>query len=222
MTAFGRESMTSWIGTPVRRCLSMVRRAAIGFVLLAVLGCSKPPPPSEEKPPPAPVKWEPPIRSALEEWTELIGTTAPVPDRVARVTAAIEGQVVAAFGDAGTAPVQEGQRVEKGTPLVRLNDSAVRAAVAKAEATQEVLKEEEKQAQIAVDLAASEVERLRQLKAEEDKQPPGSRTLVSPVDRLKADFALKDAQSKLKAAGGKLVAGAKELDALRVQEKLHV
>jgi multidrug efflux pump subunit AcrA (membrane-fusion protein) len=198
------------------------RRVGCGLLLLAAAGCSKPAPPPEEKPPPAPVKWEPPIRSALEEWTELIGTTGPVPDRVARVTAPIEGRVVAAFGDSGTAPVREGQRVEKGTPLVRLEDSAVRAAVAKAEATQEVLKEEEKQAQIAVDLAASEVERLRLLKVEEDKQPPGSRMLVSPVDRLKADFALKDAQSKLKGAGGKLVAGAKELDALRVQEKLHV
>jgi multidrug efflux pump subunit AcrA (membrane-fusion protein) len=218
MAAVRGESTERW----TRGVSKAVRRAAIGFGFLALTGCTKQLPPPEEKPPPAPVKWEPPIRSALEEWTELIGTTAPIPDRVARVTAPIEGRVVAVFGDAGTTPVVEGQRVAKGTPLVRLDDAAVRAAVSKAEATQDVLKEEERQAQIAVDLAASEVERLRQLKAEEDKQPPGTRTLVSPVDRVKADFALKDTQSKLKAAGGRLIAGAKELDALRVQEKLHV
>jgi len=41
------------------------------------------------------------------------------------------------------------------------------------------------------------------------------------VDRLKADVALKDAQSKLKGASGSLFAGVKELDSLRAQLKLH-
>jgi multidrug efflux pump subunit AcrA (membrane-fusion protein) len=208
--------------------MAVAVRLVCGAALLVAIGCKPAAAPPEEKPPPAPVKWEPPISSALEEWTELIGTTAPVPDRAARVTAPIEGRVVALFGDAGQAPVVEGQRVEKGTPLARLDDAKVRADVAKAEAAQEVLKEVEKQAKLAVELAASEVERLRKLveddEKDKDKQPPGNRrtTLVTAVDRLKADIALKDAESKLKAAAGMIVAGAKDLESMRVTANLHV
>ena len=192
-----------------------------GSILAAVVGCSGAAHPPEETAPPAPVKWEPPISGALEEWTELIGTTVPVPDRIARVTAPVEGRVISVFGDAGSTPIAEGQRIEKGTPLVRLDPTVILASLAKTEAVQEVLKEEERQTNFAVELAQSEVERLQQLKAEEDKQPAGTRMLVSPVDRLKADYVLKDALSKSKAASGRLVAGVKELDTLRAQAKLH-
>src|SRR5262249_21626118 len=66
--------------------------------LLALLtcvapGCGQPAIPPEEKPPPATVKWEGPLQSNLEEWTQLVGTTMPLPDRVARITAPIEGRV---------------------------------------------------------------------------------------------------------------------------------
>jgi membrane fusion protein (multidrug efflux system) len=190
-----------------------------GACLLAVaLGCKAAAPPAEEKAPPATVKWEGPVQGALEEWTELIGTTTPAPDRVARVTAPVEGRVQSVFSDAGGQPVAEGQRVEKGTVLVRLDPTVVEASLAKAEAAQEVLKEEQRQAQYAVDLAAAEVERLKQLQTTDDK---GARTLVSPADRLKADVALKDSQSKLQAAGNRLAAGLKEQEALRAQLRLH-
>ncbi len=204
---------------PVRfRCYPL----ACGLLVAAALGCGRAAPPPEEKAPPATVKWEAPAQAALEEWTELIGTTVPVPDRVARVTAPVEGRVLSVFGVPGSSPITEGQRVEKGTPLVQLDPTVVQAALAKSEAVLEVLREEEHQAQYAVQLAQSEVERLRQLKVEEDQQPPGSRrTLVSPVDQYKAGVALKDAQSKLKAAIGKVVAGEKERDSLSEQVKLH-
>jgi RND family efflux transporter MFP subunit len=71
-----------------------------------------------------------------------------------------------------------------------------------------------------VDLAAAEVDRLRQLQ-QTDTPGPGGRPLVSAADRFKADVALKDAQSKLQAAGNRLAAGTKEQDALRAQLKLH-
>src|SRR5262245_2386745 len=161
------------------------------------LGCGRSSAPEPEKAPPATVKWEEPLKVALEEWTELVGTTTPAPDRVARVTAPIEGRVLSILGESASPPVVEGQRLEKGTPLVQLDPTLVEAAVAKADASQNVLREDEKQAQIALDLAAAEVDRLRQLKLEEDKSPPGSRVLVSPIDRLKAEAAFKDAQSKL-------------------------
>jgi len=201
------------------RRIGLKRIAAWGAGLLAVaLGCQAATPPAEEKAPPATVKWEGPVQGALEEWTELIGTTTPAPDRVARVTAPVEGRVQSVFSDAGGQAVAEGQKVEKGTVLVRLDPTVVQAALAKAEAAQEVLKEEQRQAQYAVDLAAAEVERLKQLQPADDK---GARSLVSPAERLKADVALKDTQSKLAGAAGRLAAGVREQEALRAQLKLH-
>ena len=184
--------------------------------LFVAAGCRHAEAPEAESTPPAKVKWEGPLQGALEEWTELVGTTTPLVDRIARVTAPVEGRVLSTFADSSSAPVVEGQRVEKGTPLVRLDPTLIEAALAKAEAAQNVLREESRQAQIAVNLAASEVERLRQLKIEEDKSPPGTRTLVSPVERQKAELALQDAQSKLKAANGRIAAGTKDIDSLRI------
>jgi RND family efflux transporter MFP subunit len=209
----------------IRRARVRIRRAVRAAICLIALflasGCGRSSAPEPEKSPPATVKWEEPLKVALEEWTELVGTTTPSPDRVARVTAPVEGRVLSIFGESAKPPLVEGQRVEKGTPLVQLDSTLVEAALAKGEAALNVLREEEKQSQIALELAAAEVERLRQLKMEEDKSPPGGRVLVSPVDRLKAEAALKDAQSKLIGAKAKQVAGGKELDALQAQLKLH-
>jgi RND family efflux transporter MFP subunit len=196
--------------------------AAVSVIAIAMpMGCGRSSALEAEKSPPATVKWEEPLKGALEEWTELVGTTSPSPDRVARVTAPIEGRVLSILGDSASPPVVEGQRVEKGTAIVQLDPTIVEASLAKAEAAQNVLREEEKQAQIALNLAAAEVERLRQLKMEEDKSPPGSRVLVSAVDRLKADAAFLDAQSKLGGAKAKLISGGKDLEALQAQLKLH-
>ncbi len=205
-------------GTLANRCRRLV---LIGMAFCALVGCGRTTPVEAEKAPPATVKWEGPLQGALEEWTELIGTTSPSPNRMARVTAPIEGRVESILSDSANPPVVEGQRVDKGTPLVRLDPTIVEAGLAKAEAAQGVLREEERQSQIAVDLARAEVERLRRLKIEEDKASPGTRVLVSPVDRMKADFALKDAESKLNAAKARLVSGKKEQEALQAQLRLH-
>jgi RND family efflux transporter MFP subunit len=191
------------------------------LVLWVSLGCHRAEPPPGEKAPPATVKWEAPLVGALEEWTELVGTTVPLPDHSARVSAAVEGRVVSIFGDAGGKPVVEGQRVEKGTVLAQLDTSITQANLAKAEAARDVLREEEHQAQLALELASNEDKRLRKLRDEEDARPPGSRSLlVSPVDVYKAGMALKDAESKLKGSQARLAAGAKEEDALRAQLRL--
>jgi RND family efflux transporter MFP subunit len=193
----------------------------VGLVLCLSLGCGRPLTPAET-PPAATVKWAVASQNALEEWTELVGTTMPLPDRAAHVSAPLGGQVVSVFGTSAGKPVVEGQRVEKGTVLVQLDTTVLRANLAKVEAAEEVLRQEEQQAQYAVELASSEVERLRKLTEEEEKKPVGvRRELVSAVERLKADYALKDAQSKLKAAKGRLVAGAKEQEALQAEIKLH-
>jgi hypothetical protein len=57
------------------------RQAAVtiflGALALTLPACSRTTVPPEEKVPPATVKWEAPLQGALEEWTELVGTTAP-------------------------------------------------------------------------------------------------------------------------------------------------
>src|SRR5262249_24569598 len=110
-----------------------------GLLLGLGAGCRESEPAAAEKVPPATVKWEGPSALALEEWTELVGTTVPLPDRVARVSAPVEGRVVSLLGEAGGKPVVEGQRVEKGTVLVQLDASIVQANLAKAEAARDVL-----------------------------------------------------------------------------------
>jgi RND family efflux transporter MFP subunit len=198
------------------------RGLSVGCLLLcACLGCRRAEPPAAEKAPPATVVWKTASLNALEEWTELVGTTVPVPDHSARVSAAVEGRVISVLGESNGKPLAEGQRVEKGTVLAQLDPSITQANLAKAEADRDVLREEEHQAQLALELANSESNRLRKLKEEEDARPAGSRTpLVSPVDVYKAGMALKDAESKLRGAQAKLAAGVKAEDALRAQLKL--
>ena len=58
--------------------------------MTALPGCKKAEgPPEEGGPREAPVKWEGPERHELKEWTELLGTTQPLPGQVARVSAAV-------------------------------------------------------------------------------------------------------------------------------------
>jgi multidrug efflux pump subunit AcrA (membrane-fusion protein) len=204
------------------------RRLRLPLTLAALLvcfplGCKRAAAPGEEKVPPATVKWEGALQGALEEWTELVGTTTPLPDRIARVTAPVEGQVRTVLTGENGKPVAEGQRVAQGTVLVQLDDTILRANLAKVEAALEAHPEEEKQAQYAVDLATLDVERLRQLKDRDDRRTPGGLMLplVSAFDREKADHVLKDAQSKLRAARGRRVAGDKEIAALKHQLQLY-
>jgi RND family efflux transporter MFP subunit len=168
------------------------------------------------------VKWKVASRNALEEWTELIGTTMPLPDRVARVTAPVEGQVVTVLTDASGKVVTEGQQVEEGTVLVKLNDTVIKANLAKLEATLEVLPEEQKQAKYAVDLAMVDVKRLQRLKEEDDKRTKGATLvpLANAIELERANIILKETQSKLAAAQRKEAAGVKEVAALKAQLKL--
>ncbi len=190
-----------------------------GLVLVAIglglcVGCGRSNSSGESEPPPAVVKWEAPRPGPLEEWTELSGTTTPLLDRTARVSAPVEGRVETVLADA------EGKTVEKGTLLVQLDDTIVRHNQEKAQAAQEVLREEERQAKLTVELAQSEVDRLAKLRAEEGRAGGNRTQLVSPVDVQKAEFALKDAQSKFKAASGRVLAGSKEFASLQAQLKL--
>lgn len=209
--------MTS-LGSRSRPVLTL---AALLLACLA-LGCKRTATAEEEKAPPATVKWEGALQSALEEWTELVGTTMPLPDRVARVTAPVEGQVVSVLTGRGGKQVAEGQRIDAGTVLVQLDDTVIKANLAKLEATVEVLPEEAKLAQYAVALARLDVERLARLGEGTGKPSAiGSVPLVTMIEREKAEIALKEAQSKLEASRRRLTAGNKELAALKEQMRLY-
>src|SRR6516225_5996328 len=117
------------------------RGLSVGCLLLcACLGCRRAEPPAAEKAPPATVVWKTASLNALEEWTELVGTTVPVPDHSARVSAAVEGRVISVLGESNGKPLAEGQRVEKGTVLAQLDPSITQANLAKAEADRGVLR----------------------------------------------------------------------------------
>src|SRR5947209_2906469 len=75
----------------------------------------------------APVKVEPAEEAAIQEWTELPGTTQPLPNHSARISVAVPGQVVALLKDAHGKPIAEGQFVEKSTVVVTLDDPLIRS-----------------------------------------------------------------------------------------------
>jgi RND family efflux transporter MFP subunit len=201
MSCFMRRS-------PLLNCLSWIALAGL------LVGCSRQAPPSEETPPQAPVKWMEARQLFIEEWTELLGTTTALPDRAARVTAPVEGRVVSVLLDSRGRPVTEGQSVKKGDVIVQLDDSVARASRDKAEAAHEELRQQVRQADYGVKLAAIEVQRLEDLSKKGD-------LLISPIELEKARVAREDAQSKRKGAELHVVSGEKELKALDEQLKLY-
>src|SRR5207249_5433391 len=190
-----------------------------GALLLAVVFIGGAPPPPEETPPPAPVKWEPARMMSVGEWTEVIGTTQPLPERAARITAPIEGRVISVLQDAGGKPVVEGQPVKKGDVIAQLDAALAKANREKIAAAQEEPKQQTKQAEFALKLANIDVTRLMELSQTSgggEKLP-----LVSRIEMEKAQVAQQDAESKLKAAELRELAAKKELQALDEQLKLY-
>src|SRR4051812_47040142 len=176
------------------------RRACAALVLAGLpLGCSRAAKPPEEKVPPAPVKWEAARQLFLEEWTELVGTTLPLPDRAARVTAPVEGRVVSLLLDAGGRAVAEGQAVKEGDVLARLDATVPQAARDKAASAKKVLLAEKEAAEFAVKAAGLEVKRLNDLRRQQ-----GSQSLVPPIELEKASVALESAQAHARADDRKL------------------
>jgi multidrug efflux pump subunit AcrA (membrane-fusion protein) len=150
----------------------------------------------------------------IEEWTELLGTTQALPDRAARVTAPVEGQVVSVLPNSQGQPVVEGQPVKKGEVVVRLDDRIAQANRDKAEAAHEELKQQVRQAEFAIKLAEIELRRLKDLSATDNP-------LISPIDVEKAQVALEDAKSKRKSVELRQISGERELKALDEQLKLY-
>jgi RND family efflux transporter MFP subunit len=184
------------------------------------LGCSQSaPPPEEESRPPAPVKVETPKEVTLGEWTELIGSTQPLPDRAARLTAAVEGRIVSVLKDEKGKPLAEGQQVKAEQVIVQLDDSIVQANLDKQQAMLKELEEQKKQAKYAVELADIEVKRLEELN--KGSSGAGPLPLVSRVELDKARLLRKDAESKQEAFLGKQATLKAEMKALQAQKAFY-
>jgi multidrug efflux pump subunit AcrA (membrane-fusion protein) len=159
----------------------------------------------------------------LEEWAELVGSTEPLPEHAARVTARVEGEVVSVLGGAAGKPVVEGQPVQAGQVLVQLEDTVLRNQRDKALAAKKVLQAEKEANDFAIKLAELEVRRLNALKSNDQSarsgggQPP----LVSPVEVEKAALTLEAARAHGRADERKLEAADDEIAALDRQLKLY-
>src|SRR5262249_16109185 len=154
-------------------------------------GCGRTAPPEEEHP--APVGIEVPRKLFVEEWTELIGTSQPLTNHVARISAPVEGRVLSILHDGNGNPVVEGELVKNGDVVVRLDGSVIQANRDKVYATLAELKEQTKQAGFAVKLADIEVKRLEELSR---TSATNGQILVSRIELEKAHLALEEAKSR--------------------------
>jgi RND family efflux transporter MFP subunit len=207
--------------TPQPACLRLFLSLAVLVLLVCLpVGCNRAAIPPE-KVPPAPVKWEGARQLFLEEWTELVGTTQQLPDHSARVTAPVEGRVLSVLQGAAGKPVVEGQPVQEGDVLVRLDDTILRIQRDKAASAKKILRAEKEVADLAVKLAELEVTRLKELKRQEEAQGGRVVPVVSPVEEKKAALALETAQAHVRADDRKLEAADEDVAALDRQLKLY-
>jgi RND family efflux transporter MFP subunit len=201
----------------------MPYRLAAGLLLAGLLaGCRhNAEPPAEEKVPPAPVKWEGIRQLVLEEWTELVGTTEPLPDHAARVTAPVEGRVLSVLQGAAGKPVAEGQQVQAGDVLVKLDDTILRVNRDKAVSAKKIVRAEKEAAEFAVQQADLEVKRLNDLRRPQDSRAPATVQLVAPIELEKANIALQAARATARADDAKLAGADEEIASIDRQLKLY-
>ncbi len=185
-----------------------------GLFSLGLLGCHKPPAPEEEAE--AVVKAVPAKRESLGEYTELLGATQTLPQHAARVTAPVEGHVLWALSDGSGKAIIEGQQVDKGQVILQLDDRIIRSTRDKTQAMLEDLQAQKRQADIALQLAQLERDRLEKLLP----GGTGSIPLVSQVELEKASLLTKDAESKQKAVLAKEARFTRRLGGVRYSDRV--
>jgi RND family efflux transporter MFP subunit len=201
-----------------RRLVLVLIGLSLGLMPLA---CGKATSTQENEVHAAPVKAVAPQMEVLGAWTELLGSTQPLPGHVARVSAAVGGQVLSVL-DSGKGPaLVEGQQVAKGQVLVHLDDRIARANLDKAKAALIELDPQALQAKIAIDLAKLEQRRLEKLQKSPPIMPTGSEPLVAPIELERARLAVKDAESKHRLVLDKQKTAAAEVKALEEQLALY-
>jgi RND family efflux transporter MFP subunit len=192
--------------------------ASLAVLMLLLPGCTKEEEaPAEEAEHAAPVKWEAAEKADLEEWTELLGITQPLPSHAAHISAAVGGLVLNVLPAEKGKAIVEGQRVEKGQILVQLDDRVLQANRQKLLVSDPELQEQIKQADHAVELARYDVERLERLQ----RSSGTSVMLVTKVEMDKAQLALKDAESKRKGVKAREEVARADLKAIDEQINLY-
>jgi RND family efflux transporter MFP subunit len=152
----------------------------------------------------------------LAEWTEVIGTTQPLPDRAAKITAPVEGRVVSTLQGGGKS-VTEGQRISRGDVIVQMDVALIKAERDKAEVSLKELEQSVKQADLERQKADLDLKAL----TEADKGKDPKQSIIPPIQLATAKLALQTAEAKLKAAEFRVQGGAKELAVLDEQIKLR-
>ena len=205
--------------------MNMLRRTTslsvfVGGIACTLLmaGCHRPAPP-EENVSLAPVKAAAADSVDLAEWSDLIGSTQPLPNQTARVTAFVPGVVVRVLIDGKGKTVAEGQHIDKDQVIVQLDDRGARAQRDRTLAMIDEVKELKIQSDLANQVAKLDLERLRKLYPV--NTDPGSIPLVSKIELEKTRLALQDSESKQKGAQAKEKALREELKTLDVQLEYH-
>jgi RND family efflux transporter MFP subunit len=206
------------------RAVAWFCRSTPGLLISCVaFGCAGKPTPKPEELPPAPVQLATVQEVFMGEWTELIGATQPLPNHSARITAAVEGRVVWLLKDPDAKngkPLVEGQKIEKGQVLGKLDDRLVRANLGKLKTSQEETEQQKIQSQLAVKSAQIDFDNLLTFQTK-----PSTTSVLPGVNKTqldKAEIALNNAKSKQTETEAKLEGIKDELKALEEQLDLFV
>jgi membrane fusion protein, multidrug efflux system len=171
-------------------------RGSICLLLTLAVGCGRDTASPHEETHPAQVKAQKVQRATLNQWTNLFGTSRPLVNHEAAISAAVEGRVLAILPQHDGQSVTEGQQIKAGQVIVQLDDRIARANRDKADKQRE-------QAKIAVDLANVELRAAEELNM-------GTRSsnlpLAPAIQVEKARIAVRDAEAKEKAAAAELTA----------------
>jgi len=184
------------------------------IITCVTTGCARPPAAPEE-PPPAPVKAVAGRALLLGGWIELLGSTQPLPNQIARISTAVEGRVIAVPGYGPAKDMKEGQEVHAGDIIAQLDDQIIRQNVVKAEAALRDLEEQQKQA----DYAVKQAELTWNSKLVLRKTVPNGG--ISQLELDQASLALDDARSKQRGLVAKLASGEADLKILKEQLRYY-
>ena len=189
------------------------QRRILLLLTVALAGCGAPKTPPEATPK-SPVKWEPASSVVLEQWTELVGATQPLPGNFARITAPIDGRIVSLLQKADGSPLHEGDEVAKGQEIAHLDDRIPRLNREKAESAIKTAAEDLAQAKTALNLNTDKLANLQKLKAKDAM-------LVADIEITTAQGAVANARSAVKTAEQHQQQAATDLDVLNQQLKLY-
>ena len=184
-----------------------------GVFAIVLAGCGQIP--KAETTPAAPVVWAPAHKVVLEQWTEVVGTTQPLPECVAHVTAPIDGRIDSLLEPAPGQFIHEGDEVKAGEVIAHLDDHIARFNLGKAKSAVEAAKQDKAQAQTALHLASEQVATLQNL-----KQQGGSK-LVPDIEMKKALGAQESARAALASAQAKLDQANNDVDTVQKQLQLY-